>query len=139
MSNHNAPSADETRGMVAVRKDCVVLGKVGALVWSDAGSNASKDASVWTLVPEPGDDAAVPIKDQKVEPFYMSTLGHNPPTRQGYVLKSSALVLQPNLPSAQPEGSSQLEVTAVHTPALASKRTWDEMTANSGDDDHVKP
>ena len=43
------PSIDQTRGIVALKSSLIVLVKAGRRIWTDAGSGARQDGSVWEI------------------------------------------------------------------------------------------
>ena len=49
--NYNEPSGEEIKGLVCVKKEFTVEAKEGGTLWSDAGSGASKDITLWKLIP----------------------------------------------------------------------------------------
>ncbi|KAH7430363.1 hypothetical protein KP509_09G095600 [Ceratopteris richardii] len=50
-SYNTEPTAEETKGIRAVHRRCLVEGAIGNQVWNDAGSKANSDGAVWEIVP----------------------------------------------------------------------------------------
>lgn len=86
------PSGSEIEGLVCVHKSVVSLGMAqdGNVVWSDAGTGAKRDVSVWPIVPVDSNDGFA------VDCFYASQKNEwqppNPTYPQVYVLKKSKIL-----------------------------------------------
>lgn len=69
----NKPTAEESRGMMAVHKDVLVTASPGKEVWNDAGTIAFKDGAVWDVVVDGnpqavGTGAFVPVDEHDKPP-----------------------------------------------------------------------
>ncbi len=71
-----------TNSVVCVRSDLAVEGTVGELIWSEVGSTAVRQVSVWRIVPPPGGVALG---------TFIATVGHEKPARPVYCLRASAV------------------------------------------------
>jgi len=85
-SNQNAPDVNEAANIRAVYRDCLQPGKVGSQVWTDHGTGADRDGSVWQIVASSSANSTEPHT-------FVAALGWDAPNnRQLFVLKSDALV-----------------------------------------------
>jgi len=76
---HNAPTQDDSRGMMAVHKDALVTVRPGSEIWNDAGTKASQDGAVWEISTE-GHLQAISTG------AFIPVDGHNNPPRATYAL-----------------------------------------------------
>jgi hypothetical protein len=77
--SHNAPTLEDTRGMMAVHKDVLITVSPGREIWNDAGTKARRDGAVWEISTDGhlqglSTGAFVPVD------------GHNKPPRATYAL-----------------------------------------------------
>lgn len=49
LRSHDKPSASDTKGMKAVRKEYLVTAAPGKQIWTDGGSGARQDGAVWSV------------------------------------------------------------------------------------------
>lgn len=47
--SHNKPTKEDSRGIMAVHKDTLIMVSPGREIWNDAGTKASQDGVVWEI------------------------------------------------------------------------------------------
>ncbi|KAH7290528.1 hypothetical protein KP509_30G052000 [Ceratopteris richardii] len=88
-SSETAPTAEETKGIRAVHRRCLVEGAIGNQVWNDAGSKANSDGAVWEIVPAGNEN----IDMTNVKATFASVKSRSAkPQGPVYLLKRSAVV-----------------------------------------------
>ena len=80
--SQNGYDTPNITNMRCVRNDLVTAASIGALIWSDKGSGASMDVSIYSIIPPPSIDAPFGL-------FYAQP-NYNPPVGSVFAVKGSS-------------------------------------------------
>ena len=95
LRSHNKPSAVETTGIRAIHKDVLKLVDIGREVWTDAGTGADRDGSVWNISVEGRLDVLNPG-------YFLPAAGHNIPPKDTFGIDRSKVETPDNLDIIDP-------------------------------------
>ena len=93
--SHNKPSAVETTGIRAIHKDVLKLVDIGREVWTDAGTGADRDGSVWNISVEGHLDVLNPG-------YFLPAAGHNIPPKDTFGIDRRKVETPDNLDIIDP-------------------------------------